>query len=69
MTNDSRRQGRGLGRPVGRPPLRRDFVTICDALLARRGEPGLITHVAAEFQVSRAWLYKRVLPLVDRERQ
>lgn len=59
-------QGRKAASPVGRPPLQVDFVPICATLLARQGERGLISHVAREFGVSRAWLRRWVLPLIER---
>ena len=54
--------GTKSGRPIGRPRLEVDFVTICDAVRAGGNEPGGITAVAKEFGVSRAWIYKHVIP-------
>ena len=60
-----RTHGTKSGKPIGRPTLDRDFVTICDILRERRHEPGAIAAVAREFAVSRAWLYKWILPVID----
>ena len=60
----ARAHGTRSGRPVGRPGLNVDFMTICDALRQRLGEPGAISRVAGEFGVSRAWLYKHVVPVL-----
>ena len=50
---------------LGRPRLDRDFVAIRDALNERRDEPGVVARVAREFDVSRAWLYKWIIPTHD----
>ena len=40
-------------------------MAVCDALLARQNEPGAISQVARDFNVSRAWIYKNILPALD----
>ena len=57
--------GAQSGKPIGRPRLNVDFVAIRDALCRRQNEPGVVTKVAREFQVSRDWLYKWVIPVLD----
>ncbi len=54
--------GTRSGRPIGRPRTERDFWTIYDTLIGRAGEPGLVSKVAREFGVPRAWLYREVIP-------
>ena len=61
----AQRHGTKSGRPVGRPPLDRDFVTTCDALRGRIGELGAIADTAKRFGVSRPWLYKHVIPMLE----
>lgn len=57
------KSGKAIGRPrVGSPRLLR---TILHAMREREGEPGLISHVAQEFKVSRPWLYREVIPLLQ----
>ena len=57
--------GTKSGRPIGRPKSHVDFMAICDAVRTRENEPGMITKVAREFQVSRGWVYKWVLSALD----
>ena len=59
--------GTRSGRPIGRPRAERDFGTIYDTLLGRAGEPGLVAKIAREFGVSRSWLYRNVIPALERE--
>ena len=61
----ARRHGTKSGRPIGRPPLDTDVTKICDALRGRVHERGAIAEVAARFNVSRGWIYKRVLPALS----
>ena len=58
----ARRHGTKSGRPVGRPPLDVDFMTICDALRGRVHERGAIAEAARRFGVSRPWIYKHIVP-------
>ena len=48
----------------GRPRARVDFVTICDSLKGRLGERGAIKELAQKYGVSRAWIYKHVVPVI-----
>ena len=57
--------GTKSGRPIGRPAADVDFVTICDALRGRIGERGAVADAAEEFGVSRGWLYKHVIPVLN----
>ena len=57
--------GTKSGKPIGRPRLDVDFVAVCDALRRDWGEPGAISRTARQFGVSRAWLYKWVIPAVQ----
>ena len=60
----AKRHGTRSGRPIGRPRLGVDFVTICDALSGRIMEPGAVAAVAEKFGVSRGWIYKWVVPAI-----
>ena len=53
-----------LGGTRGRPRARVDFVTICDSLKGRLGERGAIKELAQKYGVSRAWIYKHVVPVI-----
>lgn len=57
--------GTKSGKAIGRPALDRDLMAICDALRERLGDPGAVTQVARRFKVSRGWVYKRVMPLLE----
>ena len=63
--NYAKAHGTRSGNPIGRPSLEVDFMAICDALSQRLGGRGAISQVAGEYGVSRAWLYKHVIPLLD----
>jgi len=53
--------GTWSGRPIGRPRLDADFMTICDALYRRQNEPGVIINKNKKFIVSRGWMtYPRI---------
>ena len=39
-------------------------MTICDTLKGRLGEKGAIKEIAEKYGVSRAWLYKWVMPVI-----
>ena len=52
---------RKYNRHGGRPGLNVDLKAVCDAVLkAFNGNGETITDVAAEFGVSRGWIYKHV---------
>ena len=58
--------GRRYNRRGGRPGLNVDFNAVCDAVLkALNGNGETITDVAAEFGVSRGWIYKHVYPYLE----
>ena len=57
--------GTRSGKPIGRPRSDVDFVAVCDALRRCREEPGAVSRVARRFGVSRAWLYKWIVPALD----
>ena len=57
--------GTKSGAPIGRPPITTDLMTIVDALKEVLGQRGAITRIASRFDVSRAWLYANVVPLLD----
>ena len=63
----ARRHGTKSGRPIGRPRLEIDVIKVCDALRGRLRERGAVAEVAAQFHVSRAWVYKRALPSLLKE--
>ena len=53
----------------GRPPLKADFKTVCDAVLeAWNGSGETVTEVAERFEVSRGWIYKWVYPTLHARR-
>lgn len=59
---------RSYSRLGGRPGLNVDFKAVCAAVLAaRNGNGETITDIAAQFGVSRGWIYKHVYPALDRE--
>ena len=53
------------GKPTGRLRLDRDFMAIRDALTERRDEPGVVARMAREFEVSRGWLQKWIIPILE----
>lgn len=53
-----------LGGTGGRPRAQVDFMTICDSLKGRLGERGAIKKMAEKYGVSRAWIYKWVMPVI-----
>ena len=65
----AQRHGTKSGNPIGRKPLDRDIAAISDAFLKRMGKPGAITEVAAQFGVSRGWMYDHVIPVISEAQQ
>ena len=59
--------GTRSGRSIGRPRAQRDFMTIYDTMQSRAGERGLVSKIAKEYGVSRAWLYRNVIPMLEAE--
>ena len=64
---NSERFGSNYWRSISVRRAERDFSTIYDTLLGRAGEPGLVAKIAREFGVSRSWLYRNVIPALERE--
>lgn len=59
-----KRQYNRLG---GRPGLDVDFMAVCNAVsAARRGSGETITDVAIRYGVSRAWIWKWIYPVLNR---
>ena len=51
----------------GRPRLDVEFMAVCDAVSkAFTGSGETITAIASRFGVSRAWIHKRVYPVLSR---
>ena len=61
----AKEHGTKSGKPIGKPRLQTPVIKVLAAYRTRLGEPGLVTHLAQEFGVSRGWLYKHILPLAE----
>lgn len=67
--NYAKAHGTRSGRPIGKPPLPIPVINVLAAYVTRLGERGLISSLAREYGVSRAWLYANVLPLAAVEKK